>query len=77
LHGPPNNAPQKQIDHDGKIQKAFAGAEISDVSDLELSGRIDIEFPVQSIVGHDSRTAAIRAGPLFATNLGPYPRQTR
>ena len=77
LHGPPNNAPGKQIDHDGKIQEAFVGADVGDVGDPELIGRIDIEFPVQSIVGHDSRAATVGAGLLFVTNLGPYPRQTR
>ena len=38
--------------------------------------RGDIEFPVQSIVGHDSRAATVRAGLPFITNLGPYARQT-
>lgn len=52
------------------------GANLGDVCHPELVGGINIKLPVQGIVGHDSRTATIRAGLLFVTNLGPYARQT-
>jgi hypothetical protein len=60
LPGPPNNAPRKQIDDDCEIKEALVGADVGDICDPELVGGVDIELPIQGVVRHDSRTAAIR-----------------
>jgi hypothetical protein len=62
LHGPPNNAPRKQIDDDCEIKEALVGADVGDICDPELVRSVDIELSVQGVVGHDRRAAAI--GPI-------------
>lgn len=65
LHGPPNNAPGKQIDDNCEIKEALVGADVGDICDPELVRSVDIELSVQGVVGHDRRAATIRAGLLL------------
>jgi len=51
-------------------------ADVSDIGDPELVRGIDIELPVQGIVGHDSGVTTIGTWLLFVTDLGPCPGQT-
>jgi hypothetical protein len=74
LHQLSNDTPRKQIDNDSKIQEALVGADVSDVGNPKLIRGLDIKLPVQGIVSHNGRTAAITAGLLFITNLGSYAR---
>ena len=76
LHCPPCEAPGKQINHDSTIQEPIRGADVGDAGNPELVRRINITPAVQSLVGHDSRTATVRAGLLFVTDQGSYARQT-
>ena len=52
------------------------GADVGDICYPELVRGIHVEFPIQGIICDDGGAAAIRSGPLFVTNLGPYARQS-
>ena len=64
-----NNAPEEQIDHDGKMWKAFMRLDVGDVSYPNSIWGIYLELPSQTIVGDDSWFAAISTIAAHVANL--------
>ena len=53
LHGPADNFARVEINDNGQIGKAFAGFDVSDVSDPNSVGCIDFKLSRQRIVDSD------------------------
>jgi len=58
LHGPADDAPGEQVQHDGDIEPAFRGPDIREIGQPLAVRPLRLEVPVEDVVG-DHRPVAV------------------
>lgn len=76
LHRPSQSTTRKEVDHDGKIGKAFQCPNVGDVCHTDPGGLLHIELPVEAVVKDHGRSSAITARPTPISDLGLDPSQS-
>lgn len=69
LHRPADHAPGMQIHDDRKVSKALLRPDLGDVGHPDLVRGLDIKLPVEGVIDHDRRLAAITAWAVLIADL--------
>ena len=77
LHRPADHAPGIQVDDHRKVSEPLLRPDVGDVSYPNLVRNLDIKLPVEGVVDHDRRLAAIAAGAALVADLCLDTRQLR
>jgi hypothetical protein len=68
-----HNTTRKEVDHDGKIGKAFQCPDVGDVCHPDPVGLLHIELSVEAVVDDHGRSSAIAARSPPISDLGLIP----